>query len=400
MPTEPRNLPTDIRGASSLTIDGIVGIVNIAESLHATITNANENSDISQPKRTKGITGMVYRTVRNVTQLVGSGIDVPLSQLGSALGEADSSPKREAVLAALNGVVGDHLTNEDNLLATPLQFRQNGIPLEGERLADVVDQSNGRLAIMIHGVCMNDLQWNRQEHNHGTALARDLGYTPLYLNYNSGLHISENGRNLADLLETIADQASQPLEIVILGYSMGGLVARSACHYGALSNHKWLTHLQKIIFLGTPHHGAPMEKSGNWINVVMDISPYSAPFSRLGKIRSCGITDLRYGNVVDTDWQEHDRFESAKDRRTPISLPDGVQCYAIAGTTAKESGGLDGKLIGDGLVPIESALGQHKKAEFTLQFPESHQWVGTGMNHLDLLSHPDVYDTIKGWLTV
>ena len=40
------------------------------------------------------------------------------------------------------------------------------------------------------------------------ALARDLGFTPIHLHYNSGLHISTNGRRFAAMLERLL---SQPL---------------------------------------------------------------------------------------------------------------------------------------------------------------------------------------------
>ena len=36
---------------------------------------------------------------------------------------------------------------------------------------------------------------------YGARLARDLGVTPVYVRYNTGRHISENGRSLAELLE-------------------------------------------------------------------------------------------------------------------------------------------------------------------------------------------------------
>jgi hypothetical protein len=57
-----------------------------------------------------------------------------------------------------------------------------------------------------------------------------------------------------------------------------------------------------------------------------------------------------------------------------------------------------GKRLGDGLVPVDSALGRHAKPELTLGFPAAHQWIARGMDHLDLLSRPEVYATIRSWL--
>ena len=398
MPQNRNNLSTDLRGAGSLTIDAVTGIVDIVESLHQTISSSSGMLDAPDLSRTKGITGMVYQNIRTVTGLVGDGIDTLLSPLGSMLGEKESSPGREAVLAALNGILGDHLVARNNPLAIPMQFRSDGKPLNDQTLSELIQQSNGRVAFMVHGALMNDLQLKRNGHDHGAALARDLGIEPVYLHYNTGLHISENGRNFSNLLETSIGQSPQPVTLIIISHSMGGLVARSACHYGKISGHTWLNSLQKLVFLGTPHHGAPFEKGGSWINMMMEISPYSAPFSRLAKIRSSGITDLRHGNVVEDDWQGRDRFEVSADQRIPVSLPEGVQCYAIAAAASKEPKKLRDDLVGDGLVPISSALGRHKRAELNLSIPETNQWIGRNMNHLDLLNHPEVYETIKKWL--
>jgi PGAP1-like protein len=178
---------------------------------------------------------------------------------------------------------------------------------------------------------------------------------------------------------------------------MGGLVARSACHYGALARHEWLRHVHKLVFVGTPHHGAPLERGGNWVDMLLTTSAYSAPLARLGKIRSAGITDLRFGNLVDEDWNERDRFEPGGDLRVAVPLPGGVACYAIAATIGK-TGDLSDRLIGDGIVPLASALGRHANPRLALTFDESRQWVAYGTNHLDLLSRPEVYAQIARWL--
>ena len=124
-----------------------------------------------------------------------------------------------------------------------------------------------------------------------------------------------------------------------------------------------------------------------------------APFARLGKIRSAGITDLRYGNLVDEDWEGRDRFARTGDVRQAVPLPEGAACYAIAATTGKRTRNLHDRLIGDGVVPLESALGRHADARFDLGLPPSRQWIGRAMNHLDLLDHPDVYAKVRQWLS-
>lgn len=392
------NRPKDIQAAGKVTVDAIVGVTDIVEAMHHTIINLGRVQGKTDPLRTKGITGMVYKNIRSITKIVGKGLDVSLNQLSASIGESGSSPGREAILAALNGVLGDYLMASENQLAIPMRFRREGKPLTAAEIADMIQKSDGRIAIMVHGSSMNDLQWNREGHDHGAALLRDLGIMPLYLHYNTGLHTSENGQAFADLLEAILVGSPQPVDLFIIAHSMGGLISRSAYYYGELFGHTWPKQLKKIVFLGTPHHGALLEKGGNWIDKLLETNPYSAPFARLGKIRSSGVTDLRYGNVVSEDWQGQDRFENSGDCRTPVPLPEGVKCYAIAGTIGKEASRVGNWLIGDGLVTVESALGRHPKPQLHLLFPETHQWVGHNMNHFEMLNHPQAYETIKKWV--
>jgi len=401
MVKRPRVGAADLRGLNRLTVDGIAGIVDLVEAMHYNI--ASVPGILAKPKqgRTTGITGLVYRGIRGVIGLVGHGLDKLLARLEPLLGERSTWPGREALLAALNGVLGDYLAASDNALAITMRLRRGGIPLPSERqpLAAAIPQAGGKLVVLLHGLCMNDLQWMRKGHDHGAALARDLAYTPVYLHYNSGLHISTNGRAFAELLETLVQRWPVPLtELVLIGHSMGGLVARSACHYGARARHEWLRRVDKLVFLGTPHHGAPLERGGNWVDMLLGSSAYSAPLARLGKIRSTGITDLRFGSLLDEDWKKRDRFERSGDLRAAVPLPEGVACYAIAATTGKTAGDLTDKLIGDGIVPLASALGHHANPRLALTFDESRRWVARGINHLDLLSRPEVYAQIERWL--
>jgi pimeloyl-ACP methyl ester carboxylesterase len=367
---------SDLRGLNRLVIDATTGATGVVEAMHHNIA------------RVPGA-GLVYRSIRGITRLVGGGIDAALAPF-TPLGKGSSSFGREAVLAALNGVLGDHLVATGNPLAIAMRFRNGGEPL--------VSSSGGRLLVLAHGLCMNDLQWNRKGHDHGAALARDFGLTPVYLHYNSGLHISTNGRAFANLIEELVEQWPVPVEeMVILGHSMGGLVTRSACHYGRAAGHSWLRHLKKAVFLGTPHHGSSLERGGNRVDSILGVSRYTAPLSRLGKVRSAGITDLRHGNLLDEDWQGQDRFESPEDLRQPVPLPEGVECYAMA-AAASEAGDLRSRLLGDGLVPVDSALGRHEEAGRTLPFPESRVWIAPGMKHFDLLSRPEAYEKIREWM--
>jgi pimeloyl-ACP methyl ester carboxylesterase len=392
----------DIRGISRLAIDATLGLTRLVETMHHNISRTPGIVGKHTQEPTTGITGLIYRTIQGTTRLVGGGIDALLTQLTPLLDKrpAASSRTREAVLAALNGVLGDHLAASENPLAIPMRLRRDGQPLvlTAEALAASIPRPGSKILVLVHGLCMNDLQWRRNGHDHGAALAEAAGFTPLYLHYNSGQHVSSNGHAFADTLERLLQAWPVPVEqLTIIGHSMGGLVARSACHYGELARHAWLGHLRRMVFLGTPHHGAPLERGGNWINVVLEVSPYTAALARLAKIRSAGITDLRHGSILDEDWQHGDRFAHGRKRKL-VPLPEGVQCHAVGVTIAKATGDTGEALMGDGLVPLYSALGLDKGKSGHLDIPESRQWIGHGMNHLDLLDSAAVCEQLRRWL--
>jgi hypothetical protein len=394
-----RTLVDELRGATKLAVEATRGVTDLVEAMHHTI--AGGPVAIGRPLEgvARVLTAPVYGSIRGVTALVGASLDLALAQLAPLLGEGAPGPEREAVLAAVNGVLGDYLAESGNPLAIEMRFRSGGVPLtlEREALRAAFPGAGGKVLVLVHGSSMNDRQWARGGHDHGAALARDLGYAPVYLHYNSGLHVSSNGRAFAALLEELVSAWPVPItDLVILAHSMGGLVSRSACHAAEDAGLAWRAKLRALVFLGTPHHGAPLERGGNWIDVLLGVSRYSAPLARLGKIRSAGVTDMRFGNVLDEDWDGRDRFARGGDCRSPLPLPAGVECYTIAGTTATAP---RAKLPSDGLVPVDSALGRCGRPELSLAFPESHQLIAFGTGHLDLLDRPDVYARMEAWLS-
>jgi hypothetical protein len=393
---------SDVRGAARLATDATAGLTDLVEAVHARIARVPLPGRGEPPVRTRGVTGLVYKSIRGVTRLTGGSVDALLGLLTSALGPpaAARAPnvRREAVLAALNGVLGDTLAARANPLAIEMHLRRDGRPLDLHRaaLARRLPDAASDLLVLLHGLCMNDLQWQREGHDHGAALARDAGWTPVYLHYNTGLHVSTNGRLFAEQLEALIDQWPRPLRrVAVIGHSMGGLVARSAWQQGQQAGHRWPSRVKDLVFLGTPHHGAPLERAGHWVDLVLGATPYAAPFARLGQVRSAGITDLRHGNLLDEDWAGRGRFARGPDRRVPLALPEGVRCHALAASIGRRTGDLKDRLLGDGLVPLDSALGRHADPARTLAFAASRQWVGYGLSHLDLLSHPRAYARLR-----
>lgn len=376
----------DLRGVSQLAIDATTGVTDLVEAVHRNITHMRGITASTENGRTSGLTGVIYHGVRSITQIVGEGIDKALEHAAPVLGSFSDKPEREHLQSALNGVLGDHLHASQNPLAISMQFRKNNqtLHLHAETLREKIPDITGKLLILIHGLCMNDRQWNQtrkdgSKHDHGSALQNDFGYTPVYLHYNTGLNIANNGAQFSTLLDELAQVWPVAIEeIVIVAHSMGGLVTRSAHHHAGNLQHSWPAVTKKIVFLGTPHHGAPLERGGHWFDKLLGATPYASPFAKIGKIRSAGITDLRYGHILDTD-------------EAPVPLPTAIQCFAIAGTTSIS----EDALHGDGLVPIKSALGVHEDSKRNLAFPEHRQMILPATNHIQLLSEQSAYLAIK-----
>ncbi|HEU4460426.1 MAG TPA: alpha/beta hydrolase [Methylibium sp.] len=392
---------SDARGAVRLGAEGVIAVADLAEALHRRIVRPlSPRPTRNEVQRTHGITGLVYRSVRGITRVVGDGADRLLAAMAERwpAQPAGRSSEREALVAALNGVLGDHLHASANPLAVTMALRSAGraLRLQPASLAAVLRHPGDRLAVFVHGLCMNDLQWRHEGHDHGAALARDLGVTPVYLHYNSGRAIADNGLAFALKMQALVAAWPLPLrELSIVGHSMGGLVARSAIEQARRAGQPWASRLDRLVFLGTPHHGAPLERGGHWIDLLLETNAYSAPFARLARLRSAGITDLRHGTLLPPPAGEpaRDRFADAPERE-PLPLPAGVACHALAGTLR---GDLRSRLLGDGLVPLDSALGRHDDPRQALAFDADRQWIGAELGHLQMLGDPRAYRRLRQW---
>jgi pimeloyl-ACP methyl ester carboxylesterase len=396
-----RNHVTDLRGASRIVVDAIAGITGLVEAMHTNIAKTPTRlAGAFVGGAVNGTTSVVYKSICGVIRAVGEGVDLALGAVAPGLGHIESAGARESVIAALNGVLGDYLAETGNPLAVTMHLRRDGKPLDltREGLAAQIQVPSSKVLVLVHGLCRNDRGWQRDGHDHGAELARDLAYTAAYLHYNTGLHVSTNGRAFAQTLEELVASWPVPLkEVSILAHSMGGLVARSAYHYASVAGHAWPRKLRKLVFLSTPHHGAPLERAGHWLNLLLETTPYTAPFALLGKVRSAGITDLRHGYVLEEDWKGHDRFANRCESCRTLPLPRRVKCYTIAATIGHAPSPRRDQLIGDGLVPVASALGEHSDSRRRLAFPRSRQWTATGTSHVGLLRSGQVYERIRGW---
>ncbi|GAB2475161.1 esterase/lipase family protein [Jatrophihabitans fulvus] len=318
-------------------------------------------------------------------------------------------PRGRAVIAAVGGFVGDRMADETAALAPEMRLRLGDGPLRrtpANVAHDAAEQgATGRVVVFVHGLCETDRcwsyaavkRWGDRDATYGSMLARDDGWTPLYLTFNTGLHISANGRELADQLgELVATWPCEVTELALVGHSLGGLVARSAAHQGHADGQHWVTVLRHVVGLGTPHLGAPLERWANWGMTKLARWPETRPLARFVNQRSVGIKDLRHGSLVEADWLDFDP-DDATDNVTPALLIPGVAYSMVSATLTR---GTTGPLAMDLLVQHGSAhgIGKVRSIAFADHTPDHSHTIGGGKHHFDLLADATVYAKLREWL--
>jgi pimeloyl-ACP methyl ester carboxylesterase len=303
-----------------------------------------------------------------------------------------------AVIAAITGLTGDSLEEEGSPLAQPMALRVKGepVPLEPDALAEAFPNATPDIVVFLHGLMETEFSWGTGE-TYGTRLERGLGYTPMTVRYNSGLHISQNGRCLSELMDELV--AAWPVEverIALVGHSMGGLVARSACHRGAEDGAAWAQLVKTSVSLGTPHLGAPLEQAVHYLSAGLARLPETRPFANFLRRRSGGIRDLRQGSLVDEDWRDcdPDALRAAACAEVPL-LEGATHCF-ISATVTRSDRHPVGRLIGDTLVLKPSATGRSRTRR--IPFEEEFGMHLGGAHHFALVNHPAVYEKLRVWL--
>jgi pimeloyl-ACP methyl ester carboxylesterase len=305
-----------------------------------------------------------------------------LSRTGAMAGKIETS------LAILNGVLGDYLARTGNGLATTSEvFASTASPaplrLERDALRRTLGDARPRLVVLLHGLMCNESIWKMPDgSDYGRRLAADLGFTPVYVRYNTGLPIAENGEQVAALFSSLVAAYPGPVdEIVAIGHSMGGLVLRSACHVARLEGSAWLPPLRRAIYLGTPHLGSPLERIGRAVTRVLEAvpDPYTRLVAEIADLRSRGIKDLGDG---------------LRDERHPIPLLPEITHYLVAAHLSTDP--WMATLFGDSLVPVASAT-NGLVARVGAALPPDRVKVLPGSGHIGLAHDPQVYELVRSW---
>jgi pimeloyl-ACP methyl ester carboxylesterase len=385
--------PDELRALTRLAFDELGGAAAGVGQVHQAIADRAFGAAGSGPPRAihDAVAGGVYAGLRGVAGLAGRAAGVALAGRAPAL---SSTPRGAVALAVINGLRGDALEREGSELAQPMAIRLCG---EVVAPADFPD-AGPRVVVFLHGLFETELAWRfGGGDTYGERLGRDIGATPVNVRYNSGRHISENGRSLADLLEDLV--ASWPVaveRIALVGHSMGGLVARSACCHGFERGDAWVGLVRHTVTLGSPHLGAPLEQAVHYASAALGVAPETRPFARFLRRRSAGIRDLRQGSLVDEDWRDRDPDALRAAACKEVPLLDGAMHHFVAATVTERPDHPVGWLIGDWMVLQPSASGRGRSRMIGFR-EEDGMHVG-GAHHLALLNHPAVYERLRAWL--
>lgn len=398
----------EVRALGDLAGDAAAGLAAQVRDVHGGVAD-----------RVFGLLGPTAAPVRLVHDRIATGVYGSVYALAGGLvrggafaygltrderhGSLADRARGRAVLGAVNGAWGDRLRTRASVLETPMALRVCGrdVPPDAASLAAAYPDAGARLVVFVHGLGETEDTWRlraARSKPYGDRLRTELGYTPLYVNYNSGLHISSNGRALAALMEQVV--ANWPVavgEIAFVGHSMGGLVARGALAYAEPES--WREQVRHVFMLGTPHRGAPLELAANAACHALSALPETRPFATPIKVRSAGVKDLGYGYVVDADWQGNDPDAFWTNTGTVVPFLTSANHYFVSATLTRDPDHVVGRAIGDLLVLRPSAWAQGGRGE-RLQFDLDHYRHLGGASHFDLLNHPAVYAQLRRWLTV
>jgi len=385
----------ELAALTRLTLDELGGAVAGIGRIHKAVADRAFGASGPGAKPARVIHDEVARRVYGGLRLGASAAGRTASIAVAGRPPISGEPLGAGLIAALDGLIGDVLEQERPALAAPMSIRVGGrvaAPTE-------VPAPTPRVAVFLHGLMETEFSWRQKgqtQMSYGEGL-RDLGWTPVYLRYNSGRHISSNGESLDELLDELVAQWPVAIDrIALVGHSMGGLVARSAAHRASLRDAGWVRHVSHVVSLGTPHMGAPLEQSVHYLSAALGALPETRPFGAFFRRRSSGIRDLRQGSLVDADWRDCDRDALRARACEEVPLLEGATHCFVSATLTRDPRHPVARVLGDCLVLVPSASGRSRTRRLAFR-DEDGLHIG-GASHFALLRHPRVYEQLRSWL--
>ncbi|MCB1171298.1 MAG: alpha/beta fold hydrolase [Leptospiraceae bacterium] len=267
------------------------------------------------------------------------------------------------IVPAINGIVGHKLEEMGDARAIQMSFRQDGKDVGLDTILQELPAGQSDIIVFVHGLMADEVPWLTAmpgKTGYGPELAKSPARHCLYVRYNTGRHISQNGQDLAELLEGLRKKGKgQIRRLILVGHSMGGLVVRSAGYYGRKRHHGWTKKLGDVVLIGVPNDGSFLERFGHIATFVLK-NIWNYPTRIVGHIadeRSHGIKDLRWGFMTE-DWKDEDADKLMNVKRTEVPPLPGVGYHLLLGSVSESVISPLAMYFGDGLVGTRSAAGK------------------------------------------
>ncbi|MEO6019285.1 MAG: alpha/beta hydrolase [Knoellia sp.] len=303
-------------------------------------------------------------------------------------------PAPNGARAFVNAFFGDRLHDSGSPLSHTMGVRLRGrsVPLTTDGFTHAFPEPSGEVVVLVHGLIVTETFWDAGRF--GPRLQEDLGLTPVTVRYNTGLRISRNGRELDRVLTALVEHWPVPVtRLVLLGHSMGGLVIHSALAQSDVDA-PWVSRVSDTVTLGSPHLGAPLERSVNRAARAANALRHVRPLARALGVRSVGIQDLGRGNILDEEWDGPEPAGRTR-RRVDVPLHPGIRHQAVVGLLGKRIDSKIAQLFGDGIVTAASARGAGRHVPESRRFAREDVVILPGVSHLALVHDDTVYAAVR-----
>jgi len=310
-------------------------------------------------------------TIRDTNQKANenlrSTIELTNTNFEKAFFAVDSLGKKGDQLIFDNRVISSILGSSHNqkfkLTKIDMSFRTLGADVTAKEVAEEFRASNKtKLILFIPGLFTDETVWLEKWIPYKRKKIRSLGistefqkkeYFPVYVRYNHGLPIHENGKKLMHLLDIFFQECPEAKPNLI-AYSLGGLVLRSCLYYAKEEKKLWVNQFQKVISIATPNRGSYLEKIGFWLGLILEKSPNIALkiIGMVGNLRSDAIKDLSFGLVKEepkTLWSPISQYFQDT-YHGELDDIDAYEAYAVIDTIENPIQ----NFLGDGIVEKQS----------------------------------------------
>jgi pimeloyl-ACP methyl ester carboxylesterase len=331
----------------------------------------------------------IYRGIPVLAGAAGAGAASAVALRSPQLDPISRSRRGSAWHAAINGLWGDRLAERGNSLAIPLSVRNGpeALDLEPESLATAYPLASRHIVVLLHGLGQTERCWDRRGEGGESmfsSLASTPGLTPLSVRYNTGLAVEQSGQALAEMLEVIYHHwpVADP-HISLVGYSMGGLIARRAWVTAAAAGMDWVPASRHLITIGSPHAGSSVAKAAQLGAAALGLARTSRPLGVFVADQSPGMKNLRDGAGVADMWGGAVAVQSEG-----ATVP--IREHVIAAVVTGDRSHPVGLIAGDLVVRVGSAIAASDGAENVKVLGRR--------RHFDLLADREIIEQLVSWL--